>query len=105
MSTMKNSVMLIGHVTNMSDIIRPDIEGFNPTFNLVIREKVKTRDGFTTEITEVMCLVQSWREHLVNLLTSINEDYLIAIDGRLVIFEGDRCFIDIENILIIDKNN
>lgn len=99
MSTMSNSVMLIG---------RPDKNAYESDgkveFNLLVTERIqdlKTRD-WKSSTQSIRCVC--YNETLISKMGGrVQREKRIAIDGRLIVDKDSKCEIIIQDFFLIDK--
>lgn len=99
MSTMNNSVMLIGR----SDRNVYESDG-KVEFNLLVTEKIqdsKTRE-WKSSTQSVRCVC--YNKILVSKMDGrVQREKRIAIDGRLIVDKDSKCEIAIRDFFLIDK--
>ena len=99
MSTMNNSVMLIG---------RPDRDAYESDgkveFNLLVTEKIQdpeTRE-WKNSIQSIRCVC--YNKILVSKMDGrVQREKRIAIDGRLIVDKDSKCEIAIQDFFLIDR--
>lgn len=85
--------MLIGKVTNLAE---------TNTFNLLVTETVKEHGKYQTIKSEFICLANDENSLLMDRIGKLKEGDEIAIDGRIIMFDDDRCCIKVYDLFIIN---
>lgn len=101
MSTMRNSVMLIGRPTQKPQYFEFDNNDKKATFKLSVKETYKDALGETKELTQDFFCVGYGR--IAERLKLVRQNQEIAVDGRLDVSADDgKAIIQVNDLFVIE---
>lgn len=101
MSTMRNSVMLIGRPTQKPQYFEFDDNDKKATFTLAVTETYKDSFGEMREVTQKIFCVGYGR--IAERLKLVRQSQEIAVDGRLdVSTDNGKAIIQVNDLFVIE---
>lgn len=101
MSTMRNSVMLIGRPTQKPQYFELDNNDKKATFTLSVTENYKDASGETIEVKQKIFCVGYGR--IAERIKLVRQSQEIAVDGRLDVSTDDgKAVIQVNDLFVIE---